>query len=450
MLGFDTIGNATLIAYDNVPILATDVWIEGGAYFGSWGFSHDIPGDQLASIRKCRYLWYSHGHPDHLSAESLSNLSDKEILLANHVGGRIARDLTNMGFRTRVLPEREWIPLSPRIRVMTLSDYNQDSILLVDINGTLLVDVNDASDRGWGGFVKKIAQGFQRSFLLKLGNYGDADMINLFDDEGKRILPPTARKHPVGKMLSQWANRLGTTHVIPFSSFHTYQREDSLWADQYTTPLSAYPVGFDHPGKQLLPAFVHVDCSSANGPFTELRPPENHRTVRPPGDFGDHWSDPLEPDERRKLVKYFEAKTALHSHFGFIRFVVGGQETTIDMHPRMRDFGLTFAAPRASLMTAVEYKVFDDLLIGNFMKTTLHGGAKLYPHFTPMVAKYSDNGLADTPKELRAYLIEYFRRDPVGVATDLIELKSEDVFRKLVPFNSGLHKAAKKLYWKLR
>src|SRR5271168_4037205 len=32
MLGFDTIGNATLIAYDGVPILATDVWIEGGAY----------------------------------------------------------------------------------------------------------------------------------------------------------------------------------------------------------------------------------------------------------------------------------------------------------------------------------------------------------------------------------------------------------------------------------
>ena len=43
-------------------------------------------------------------------------------------------------------------------------------------------------------------------------------------------------------------------------------------------------------------------------------------------------------------------------------------------------------------MTAVEYPVFDDLLIGSFMRTTLHGGAKLYPHFTPLVAKYSDNG----------------------------------------------------------
>ena len=35
-LGFETIGNATLIAFDNGPVLATDPWIAGSAYFGSW------------------------------------------------------------------------------------------------------------------------------------------------------------------------------------------------------------------------------------------------------------------------------------------------------------------------------------------------------------------------------------------------------------------------------
>jgi hypothetical protein len=44
-LGFETCGNATMrqcdnatmIAYDNgVPVLATDPWIEGSPYFGSW------------------------------------------------------------------------------------------------------------------------------------------------------------------------------------------------------------------------------------------------------------------------------------------------------------------------------------------------------------------------------------------------------------------------------
>ena len=40
-----TIGNATLIAYDKKPILATDPWFcdEDSAYFGSWIGSHSIP-----------------------------------------------------------------------------------------------------------------------------------------------------------------------------------------------------------------------------------------------------------------------------------------------------------------------------------------------------------------------------------------------------------------------
>ena len=72
--GFETIGNAVLICHDQGPVLVTDPWIVGGAYFGSWGFSHEIPEEQMASIRRCPYVWISHGHPDHLSARSLDLL----------------------------------------------------------------------------------------------------------------------------------------------------------------------------------------------------------------------------------------------------------------------------------------------------------------------------------------------------------------------------------------
>ena len=92
-LGFETIGNATLIAHDGGPVLATDPWIVGPAYFGSWTTSHMIPPEQLAAIHACPFLWISHGHPDHLSPASLATLADKTILLPDHVGGRIAREL---------------------------------------------------------------------------------------------------------------------------------------------------------------------------------------------------------------------------------------------------------------------------------------------------------------------------------------------------------------------
>jgi hypothetical protein len=76
-----------------------------------------------------------------------------------------------------------------------------------------------------------------------------------------------------------------------------------------------------------------------------------------------------------------------------------------------RDRGITFEVPRNSLMTAVKYRFFDDLLIGNFMKTTLHGVPSLYdPPFNFIVTKYGDNGKAITDEEVRKYLNEYRRR----------------------------------------
>ena len=45
-LGFETIGNATIIAHDNGPVLATDPWLIGDTYFGSWRLSHAVPQQQ--------------------------------------------------------------------------------------------------------------------------------------------------------------------------------------------------------------------------------------------------------------------------------------------------------------------------------------------------------------------------------------------------------------------
>ena len=89
-LGFETIGNATLICYDKTPILVTDPWIIGSAYFGSWSLSHEIPQEQIDAIERCEYVWISHGHPDHMSGESVELLRDKKFLIPDHAGSRIA------------------------------------------------------------------------------------------------------------------------------------------------------------------------------------------------------------------------------------------------------------------------------------------------------------------------------------------------------------------------
>ena len=69
MLKLSTVGNATLIAYDKKPILTTDPWIsdEDHAYFGSWIGTHKIPKDKKDDILDSKFIWFSHGHPDHIN-----------------------------------------------------------------------------------------------------------------------------------------------------------------------------------------------------------------------------------------------------------------------------------------------------------------------------------------------------------------------------------------------
>jgi L-ascorbate metabolism protein UlaG (beta-lactamase superfamily) len=67
-LGFQTCGNATLIAYDrDVPVLVTDAWVEGAQYFGSWRLPYRFDAAQTDAFAGARYVWLSHGHPDHLN-----------------------------------------------------------------------------------------------------------------------------------------------------------------------------------------------------------------------------------------------------------------------------------------------------------------------------------------------------------------------------------------------
>jgi hypothetical protein len=451
-VGFDTVGNATIIAYDRVPVLVTDPWLLGPAYFGSWTFSHQVPDEQKLACSRCQYVWVSHGHPDHLSAQSLRLLRAKTLLLPDHVGSRIAHDLREDGFKVQILQDKTWYKLSDHIRVLCLADYNQDGILLIDINGRLVVNFNDTSERGWGHFVRKVIRQFPVSFLLRLSGYGDADMINIFNENGERLLPVrTAQRHPVGREISLMMNDLRATHFIPFSSMHRYQRSDSVWANEYTTGLADYSSDFDTRTGTLLPAFIRYDCLT--GTYRALNPPEQERRIHQPEEFGDNWSDPLETDEVQAVRTYFTSIEHLAEHFDYINFRVGGRDNIVELGKRKFDRAITFEAPRNSLMTAIRQHTFDDALIGNFMKTTLHGkfgNAGLYPDFTPYVAKYADNGMAKSNQELAEYFGKYRQRAPFEYLRGRLRNIAKDVIRDRFAAESSTYRLARRTYHLIR
>ncbi len=444
MLGFQTIGNATLIAFDGTPILATDPWLEGGTYFGSWSLSHEVPAAQIDHVRKCPYLWISHGHPDHLQMQSLQELSKSEILLPDHVGRRIETDLRLLGFKVRTLPERQWVRLSPNIQIMSISDYYQDAILLVDINGRLVINMNDAMDRGWSRFLKRIISAYPKNFFLKLFGWGDVDMNNFFDEEGRRIT--TLKKRSIQDQIRFWATLYGVKNVIPFSSFHTYQRNDSVWANEFVPPLSEFETASPTAGYELLPAFISYDCEKDS--LTRLNPRELTPGVIDSREFGDDWGEALDRKDQALVQNYFQSLHALRDSFDFIKLKVGGKETHIRLNSHQEKRGITFESPRGSFMKSVKEEIFDDMLISNFMKTTLHGldVSEFHPGFTPWVGKYADNGRAKTHEELRDYFRQYRRRAPVEYLLHAVARESERKFRAFIDRDSKLFDLSKKIY----
>jgi hypothetical protein len=229
-----TTRNATAILYDGSPILATDPWIgdEDAAYFGSWILSHEIPNELKDDISQCKYIWFSHGHPDHLNSTSLEKFKGKKIILPNHVGSRIYNDLKEISYDVTLLPDRKWVYLSGNIKNQTICTYIQDAILLIDICGKLFINLNDAGTKGCANYIRKISQQYKYTFLLSISGYGDADMINFHNESGEFVESLAAKKIDVGIELSKIAKLTGANSVIPFSSFHQYQREDTLWAQK--------------------------------------------------------------------------------------------------------------------------------------------------------------------------------------------------------------------------
>jgi len=448
-LGFETVGNATLVCHDKRPILVTDPWVVGTAYFGAWGRSHEIPPETLRSIRNCAFVWISHGHPDHLSPPSLELLQGKKLLLPDHVGGRILEGLRSRGFSVTVLADRRWYRLSDRIRVLSIADYNQDAILLVDLGGNLIADLNDASDRGWGGDVKRAVAEHKVSFLLQQPKgTGDAEMINLWKEDGTFIEPRATTRRPIGRLLAGQAQEFGTTFCIPFSSMHRFQRTDCMWAQKYRIKLPDYSMGFESRTTELLPAFIRYDATRDIA--ESLNPPVNDSAPADPKEFGDDWFEPLEPSDRQKITKYFKAISHLETFLDFIRVRVGGKEHVVELARKRFDRGLTFEAPRNSLMTAVDDEIFDDLLNGNFMKTTIHGNEERLlsgPDFVPYVTKYADNGLAKSNEELDAYFRNYMMRTPLAYLKHRIEKRSTNFLRFSLKEDSQLFRLGVRTYF---
>tara|TARA_B110000027_G_scaffold129099_1_gene150264 strand:+ start:94 stop:1434 length:1341 start_codon:yes stop_codon:yes gene_type:complete len=424
MIGFETIGNATLTLFDDEPVLTTDPWVYGNPYFGSWGHKYQIPIEQLNNIKKSKYIWLSHGHPDHIDPDSFSLFEGKTILLADHYNKRIFNDLSKK-YKCVELKSNKWFEITKNIRIKSFSDWNQDSSLIVEIlKKDLIFNLNDGQALGWSKEIKKIISNYKNKFLLRLISWGDADMINFYNHNDDFVMPLAAEKKPCGETYSYNLKKWGCNFILPFSSMHRYVRNDSIKMNKFITPLKFHYEKFDNKHGEMLPAFIKWNSSTND--YEKINPKENLYEIRASDYYGDQWSDELETEDKIILKKYFSQFDHLKKKFGFISFFIGNKEFNIKLSDRNE--GIQFETPRNSLIYSVKNNIFDDLLIGNFMKTKLINVPSLYPDFTPYVTKYGDNGKVYSNNELKKYF-DYYKFNSANYWTDSLKIKSETYVR---------------------
>ena len=132
--------------------------------------------------------------------------------------------------------------------------------------------------------------------------------------------------------------------------------------------------------------------------------------------------------------------------------MVGKKNYVVNLNKNLPNRGIRFELPRTSLMKAINYEIFDDLLIGNFMRTTFFGVNSLYDYdFNQLITKYADNGGAKTEKEVFAYINEYKKR--VGrqfIFETFLDKSAQILNRFLTNRNSRSRRLLKSLYYKIK
>ena len=415
-VNFETIGNATLIVSENErTLLCTDPWFDKDpAYFGSWSLSHKFPEQQRSKCENSKFIFISHFHPDHLNLASLRHCKKSTIILAQHFGSRVENELRRVGFDVISLPSRKWINIGEKTKIMIFNNELQDSALLVELTDnrgqkSLILNLNDTGGYGFEKEIASISKKYKNSFYLQLHCWGDADMINLFDKYWERIPPAAARKFPVGRDIKSGMKRFNCNVAIPFSCHHQYQRRDSVWANKFVTPVELMSQGFTQDKQHtLLPAFQNIELKDNKFLASDLNPEKV--IIESPiheSNFGDNWNSLLTKKQINECRDYFCEISSLFKNFKSIILDVGGVQNEMLKYGKGKAT-IKFKVPRSSLMKSIRREIFDDLLIGNFMKTQIINGDDLYnPDFTLSVAKYSDNGKVKAEEELKKYFNYY-------------------------------------------
>ena len=149
---FKFVGHAGFLLSSGKTSLLCDPWLsQEGAFLSTW---HQFPPNDFIkpeSLHHADYIYISHNHFDHFDKKFLKDFPKDKVtlIIADFISDTFYRELAELGF-PRIIKLKDWekysLDGSGSITVTMFKDqslYKIDSLLLIDVAGTKILNKND-------------------------------------------------------------------------------------------------------------------------------------------------------------------------------------------------------------------------------------------------------------------------------------------------------------------
>lgn len=142
---FKIISHACLLVESQGKRLLVDPWLTGSVYWGSWWLNPPAVVDQ--EVLNPDFVYITHWHIDHFHIDSLKLINKKaKIYVSKFPISPLPQQLRELGFSEIIeMDQATTHELVPGFKITPYQvQIQDDSVLAIDCDGTILLDVNDA------------------------------------------------------------------------------------------------------------------------------------------------------------------------------------------------------------------------------------------------------------------------------------------------------------------
>jgi hypothetical protein len=225
--------------------ILTDPWILGPAYCGQWNVFPKPVNTRV--LDDCQAVLLSHGHEDHFHPATVEKLPRSARMFYPYMWyGGIKPYLNELGFRdVTEAPTDRTIRLTPDT-ALTYVVNNLDSIIVIESNGQVFVNINDAlhshPPRIVDIFVDHLLERWPRIDTVFCGFGGASYFPNAIHCFGKNDLEiAEAREQMFVHAFCRIAHALHPRVAVPFAADFVLLRPSQRWINERRFPRSRIP-----------------------------------------------------------------------------------------------------------------------------------------------------------------------------------------------------------------